>query len=163
MQQLRNVVAATPPGTDLGLKVWRGRKTVDVTIKIGEQPENLTAVGMRDQPRTPGKKGGAAAPKPAPEAETKLGLRLADPTEQVARAYGLTDELRNGAVITQVAPNSLAAKAGIRVGEVLVSVEDQNVSNAEQANAALAKIDASQGVRLSIANPAQKRFVFLQP
>src|SRR5205085_290908 len=36
MAQLRNQVAATPPGKELNFKVWRDNKYQDVAIKIGE-------------------------------------------------------------------------------------------------------------------------------
>ncbi|HEY8666010.1 MAG TPA: trypsin-like peptidase domain-containing protein, partial [Tepidisphaeraceae bacterium] len=41
VQELRNAVAATPPGTEMKFTVFRDGKSQDVAVKIGDQPEDL--------------------------------------------------------------------------------------------------------------------------
>ena len=156
VQQLRNAVASTAPGQDLKLKVFRDGQATDVTVKIGEQPEDLSAMGSR-------------TPRPAPPAKQEradkaiesLGLSLSDVTDAAIQQFSLSD-VKSGAVITKVAPKSPAAKALLRVGDVIAKVGDKTVANAEEATAALAKADVSKGVRLYVTTPGGSRFAFIE-
>ena len=157
VQHLRNTVAATPPGGEVKFKVWRDAKFADVTVRIGEQPEDLSAVGARvGRPSAP--KGGAVEKN-----EEKLGLRLADPTDEQIKEFGLGDDAKQAALVTNVRPNSPAAKAGLHAGDVIIQVKGQNVRSADEAVAAIGKQDLSKGIRFSIATPSGSRFVFVEP
>jgi serine protease DegQ len=56
-----------------------------------------------------------------------LGIETQDVTPQIARGLGL--DLSHGAAITRVYPGSAAAAAGLRVGDVVVSVNGQRVDD----------------------------------
>src|SRR5207237_2819523 len=72
VQQLRNQIAATAPNSDVKLSLFREGKEQTVTLRLGEQPENMLV-------SNPGK-GGAGSHQNMPEADAgKLGLRLAGP------------------------------------------------------------------------------------
>ena len=49
VQELRNAIAAMPPGESVKMSVFRNGNTQDVTIKLAEQPDNVLA--MRGNPR----------------------------------------------------------------------------------------------------------------
>ena len=57
----------------------------------------------------------------------KLGITLQDLTPELARAFGL--KRKEGAVISQVLPGSPADRAGLKSGDVVVSVDDRPVSS----------------------------------
>src|SRR5688572_3651133 len=121
VQQLRNIVAATAPNSKVNLNLFRDGKEQQVTLTLGEQPDNLLAAA----PGTPGSKGGEGA-------ETgvdKLGLRMADPAADLLKKFDLT-EIKSGAVVTAVEPRSLAAKEGVRPGDVITKVGGSDVKNA---------------------------------
>jgi serine protease Do len=160
VQELRNTIAATPPNSELKLKVFRGGKLQDTTIRIGEQPENLEQVslpGGRNRPGTPG------APR---ESTTELrGMTLSNPTEELAQKFGLSAEQRKGAVVTEVKPRSAAAKAGLRVGDVITEVAGKPVSTAKEAADAVAKQEPGKILLLYVTSstPGGSRFVFVEP
>jgi serine protease Do len=162
VQHLRNTVAATKPGDDVKLKVWREGKYADVDVKIGEQPEDLTAIGMRNGGRGAPNAGGNN-PGPASKSEDKLGLRLTTPSDQLLQQFGLGEEAKQGAVITSVKANSPAYKAGLRPGVVITRVNNQPVKDAAEASAAIAKQDLSKGIRFYVVSPDGSRFVFVEP
>lgn len=149
--QLRNAVAAVAPGTDVTLTVFRDGKKQDVTIKIGEQPDNLASLG-----NNPDQGGGTATPGTAQTS----GMHLSDINGPLAEQFQL--QTKTGAVVTQVDRGSVAAKAGLRPGDVITKVGRQYVKTAAEASAALSKADLNKGVALYITSAQGGRFVFLK-
>ena len=151
MQQLRNTIAMTPPGTDVVMKVFRDGDLKDVTIKIAEQPEDAMAMNtVRGGP--------ARVDKGTPDI---LGLKLTTITEDLATKYELGD-VKTGALVTAVAPKSAAARAGLRPGDVITKVDRQAVANVKETADALGKGDIAKGVRLNVTNRDGSRFLFLR-
>ncbi len=154
VQQLRNIVAATSPGSELPVTVFRKGQPTDVSIKIGEQPDDLTTVLGRSGtlPRQPGKAGATEA----------LGMSLQTPTEELIKQFGLGDE-REGALVTSVQPRSASARAGLQRGDLITHVGDQRVKNAQETVDAIKKQDPKQGVRMYVTNAEGSHFVFVKP
>src|SRR4030095_4793232 len=91
--------------------------TKDLTIRIGEQPDNLEEVALR------GRGGAERNATGGVETTGELrGMKLATPTNELAEKYGLTPEMRKGALVTEVKPRSSAFKAGLRPGDVISAV-----------------------------------------
>ncbi len=157
VQDLRNVVASTAPGQDLKMKVFRDGKAEDVTVKIGEQPEDLTLVGGRSTAR-PSTSSGNEAEKQSEE----LGLRLSNVNDALIQKYGLA-EVKDGALVTKVTPRSPAAKAGLREGDLITRVGATTVGSADEALAAIGKQDRAKGIRFYVTNAGGSRFIFVEP
>ena len=161
VQELRNTIAALPPNTKVKLTLFREGKEQDLDLTLGEQPDNLLAGGPA-LPRE-GAKGGEGAETGVSD----LGMRMADPSPDLLKKWDLT-ELKNGAVVTAVAPRSLAAKEGIRPGDVIAKVGNQEVKNAQDATELLAKADLKKGVRMYVSTKDPEsgtilsRFVFVR-
>jgi serine protease Do len=147
--QLRNLVAATTPGTELKLQVFRDHKTQDVTVKLGEQPDNLDTVASR-------RMGGAKSTQ-----TQAMGMRLSDVTDESAKANDLGDT-REGALVTSVAPSSLAEKAGLQPGDLITQINGENIANASQATEVLGKLDAGKGISINVTNREGSSTRFLQ-
>jgi serine protease Do len=161
VQELRNAIAATPPGSELKLKVFRGQKMQDVSMKIGEQPENMEQVSMRGGRGTSPRSGSFAR-----ESAAELrGMTLANPTDEVAQKLGLKAGEIKGAVVTEVKPRTPAFKAGLRPGDVITEVAQQPVADAKEAAEAIAKQDKGKMLLLYVTNSTAgaSRFVFVEP
>ena len=107
-------------------------------------------------------------PKGMPEADAgKIGLRLANPNDELLKKWDLAD-VKNGAVVTAVERNSLAAKAGIAPGDVITKVGSTDVKDAQSATEVLSKVDPKKGVRLYVttkdpeSGQVMSRFVFVR-
>jgi len=156
VQQLRNRIAMTDPKTELTFDVFRGGKKESVKVTVGEQPENLSMAGGRGPVAPQEETTGTAA---------NLGVRLSTLTDELAERFNLKDvkaEVGSGAVVVSVDRNSIAAREGLRPGDVVTQVGDTKVTTAPEATAALAKADLKKGVRLYISNPQGSRFVFIK-
>jgi serine protease Do len=155
VQELRNQVAVIAPGAESKLTVFRDNKETDVTIKMGEQPDNVLAM-------TPGS--GGLAPSHGmgdTAAAAALGLHLTDVTDEMAQKFNLGD-VRQGALVTAVDPRSTAFKAGLQAGDVIAKVGNKTVADAAAANAALSKQDVKKGIRLYVTNAQGSRFELLK-
>jgi len=155
--ELRNQVAATPPGSDLKFTVWRDGKSQDVTLKIGEQPEDLNAFARS---KGNSEKNGSNDASGATSAETTLGLKLSDPRPELLTRSNLPDD-KDGAYVLSIKPDS-PLKGKVFPGELITSVGNQEVTTAADAKAALAKQDLTKGVRLYVTNAQGSRFVFVK-
>ncbi|HVU50088.1 MAG TPA: trypsin-like peptidase domain-containing protein [Polyangia bacterium] len=99
----------------------------------------------------------------APTAETgpaRFGIALQTLTDPLASSLGLAPDTR-GAVVTEVAPGSAAEKAAVAPGDVILEIDKQPVTTAEDA---VALIHAGKGPRLlRVTNASGARYVTLAP
>lgn len=155
VQQLRNRVADTAPDAKVSLKVIRDHKEQTIELTVGSQPEDLAAVlnGGGSSPESPSESN--------PRASEAAGLSLQTLDAQTASKLGIA-QVKSGAVITAVAQDSTAAKAGLRPGVVITRVGSTPVHNAQEAADALGKADLKQGVLLYITTREGSEFVSLQ-
>jgi len=153
VERLRNAIAATAPGTDVKLTVFRDGKAQEVTIKIGEQPEEVASMGLRDLKGPAGRGDGGAK---------VLGMRLNTLTDDMAQRFGVP-ELKGGALITHVEPKSAAAEAGLAPGDVITKVEKQEIGSAQDVRDALEKVGPGKDIRLYVVSREGSRFVLITP
>jgi serine protease Do len=112
--ELRNKIADIEPGTTLSLKVLRNGAEKSLSVKVAARPVES-----------------AAKSAPAPDAGTsgKLGVSIQDLNPQIARQMGIPASV-TGVVVTQVQPDSPAAEAGLKRGDVVQEVNRQPVKSA---------------------------------
>jgi serine protease Do len=142
VQELRNEVAMISPGTTVKMGVFRDKKETEVDLTIGEQPDNVMAMGPR---------GNGIAPNSDAHTEAaSIGLHLSNVTDELAQKFNLGDDQKKGALVTEVAPRSLAAKAGIMPGDLITRVAGKKVDDATEAADELDKANLKDGIRLYI-------------
>ena len=108
--RLPNVVAMTAVGREVPLSVVRDGKSMQLTVKVGQQAESKEA---------------AAGPEKVP---AKFGLTVEPVTPKLAQEMGLRD--KQGVIVRSVESDSPAAEAGIREGDVIVEVNRHAIQNA---------------------------------
>lgn len=86
-----------------------------------------------------------------------LGVSLQDNTPMIASVYGLA--VSQGAIITQVDPSGPAAKAGLKAGDVIVSIDSTNVANSADALQAILKSKIGQQVTVTYYRSSTKSTV----
>ncbi len=108
---LRNLIALAGKDRKVKVEVLRGGKNLSFDVVLGEAPAEPTAPGLR---------GPGAAPDTEPEGAL-AGLRLQDLDPSVRSQLRLPATVQ-GVLIAGVAPQSPAAEAGLRPGDVIVEV-----------------------------------------
>lgn len=117
MQQLRNKVALTAPGTKIKLTIIRDGKEKEIEATLGNLEESSLAE-LSD--------GGVIE---------KLGFAVQDLTPDIASELGY--QAGSGVVVTHVEPGSMASRAGIRRGDVIVECNKRRVRNIAEFTKAL--------------------------
>jgi serine protease Do len=138
---LVGMVTRTAPGTTVPVRVIRDRRSVSLNVTIEELD--------LDQERTQIAEIPGRAPNREEETSTDFGMALRDLTPNVRRQLSLPSG-RNGAVVASVAPFGPAFEAGLRPGDVILSVANQPVGSVEEASKALSAIARTQTVRIIV-------------
>ena len=117
MRRLPRMVADTEVGKSVDILVWRGNKKVTLKAKVEELGETSAEVAAK----TPGSRKGSESTIDA------LGLRLSSITAKLKSKYSLDKDLK-GVVVTKVTESGPAAEKGIRPGDVIVEISQQEVT-----------------------------------
>jgi len=119
MRHLPRIVAETPIDKTVKVKVWRKRKELLLDVKVGElKDSDQQASASTKQP----------APPPAGTAVKPLGLAVANLTPELRERFGLTEDA-TGVVVTTVDTDGPAAEKGMRAGDVIVEVAQEEVKS----------------------------------
>jgi serine protease Do len=118
-RQLKLQVARVTPGQNVDVKVLREGNEKTLSVKVGDQP-NLDRLAKSD--RQPAEKDNG----------TLNGVAVDDLDRQARREFDIPENIR-GALVTQVAPDSAAADAGMSPGDVILELNRQPVKSAEDA------------------------------
>jgi serine protease Do len=136
-------IADLHPGSEAKLDLLRDGKTETVKVTLANMADDQTA--SRD---------GSAG-----ENRQSVGVALAALTPDVRGELNLPDTTK-GAVVAQVKPDSPAAEAGIRPGDVIVGVGAAKVgSPSEAAKAIRAAVSNDKAVALRILRDGKSAFV----
>lgn len=106
----RNQVSLTEPGSQTKITILRNGKRKTLKVKIGKQDINTQV-----------------ASGPA-QSSDEIGLTIQTISPQLAEQYNIKP--KEGVVVTQVKPGSIAAMAGIEPGTVILQVNQKTVNNA---------------------------------
>jgi serine protease Do len=134
-KDLSRLVADLSPGARETLTVWRDGKSLDLNVTIGGNDDG------QKQASAAGDSGDRQSAGPS------IGVGLADLTPDTRQELNLPDGV-SGAVVASVNPDKPAAAAGIRTGDVIVSVNDKPVHGARDVKTAVS--DAARSGRKSV-------------
>ena len=129
---LPRIVAQSRPGSKVSAQIWRKGASRDVAITVGEMPEEKVA-----------QRAGRKESKPG-NVVARLGLTLSELTVDQRKELGVS-----GGLLVEDAQGA-AAKAGIRRGDVLLAINNQDVKALEQLNQLLGQFEKARSVALLI-------------
>ncbi|WP_448208739.1 DegQ family serine endoprotease [Azospirillum sp. sgz302134] len=156
MRRLPRVVAETPIDKAVPVEVFRKGKAQTLQVKVGEleaAEESGLLAAVPDDRRQPQQ---APAQKPT---ET-LGLKLTNITPELRQQFEIKPELK-GVVVTEVSNNSTASEKGMRAGDVIIEVGQEEVRKPEDVTSKIqkAKEQGKKSILLLVDRKGDLRFV----
>jgi len=154
MRHLPRIVAETPIDKAVKVTVWRKRKEETLDVKVGELTETDQVASTSSKQSTP------AAPT---DVVKVLGLSLSNLTPDLRERYALAEDTA-GVVVTDVEGSSQAAEKGVRAGDVIVEVAEEEVKSSSEITAKLdaARKSGRKSVLLLVDRQGDLRFVALK-
>jgi serine protease Do len=109
--QFRNLIAQTPPGTQIRIALLRNKKEMTLNVRVGElESERKVAKAEKGQ--------------------DILGVKVEKVTQEMANRIGLRKAA--GVFIAKVEPDSVAAKAQLAEGDIVFRVGSRQVNTPEE-------------------------------
>ena len=136
--ELVSLVTATRPNTTVPMKVVRNRKTLTLNVTVeeldlaAEQGQQTQRSFRTDEPQ-----------------DTGFGMSINPVTPQVRQTLKVPAD-RGGAVVVEVSPNGPAAQAGITSGDVVLSIQGQDVSTPTEVGSAIESVGAGGIARVIV-------------
>ena len=144
---LPRMVGNVKPGTKATVTVFRRGVSKDIMVTIAEvEAEKPARAASKPESKPP-----VAGPAQA------LGLSVSEITEAQKKELNV----RGGVKVDVV--DGIAARSGLREGDVIVSMANVEVSNVKDFEAALAKIDKTKNVTVLVRRGDMAQFVIIKP
>ena len=141
-KDLPRIVASTPTGKTVTVKLLRDGKEIEIQARISEME-------------------GESTPESGSPGHPSLGITVQTLTPQIARELGLKKS--SGVVVTGVEPGSPAADAMIQVGDVIQSVNRQPVKNVADLVKSVEKAKDGENLLLLVQRDQQAMFIAVAP
>jgi serine protease Do len=144
---LPRIVGATKPGSRSSLQVYRRGSVKDIAVTVAEFEADRPARR-------------AAAPDsgtPQASAKSALGVTVSDISESQKRDL----RLRSGVKVDAV--EGPAARAGLREGDIILSVDNTEVSDARQFAAVAAKVEKARAVSVLVRRGEWVNYLVIRP
>jgi serine protease Do len=119
--ELKNIVGSSEVGSEIKLGVIRDKKQINLSVKIEKAGSKEIQNG---------------------EVELLDGLTLENINDVVRKKYDIPAKLK-GALVTDIKEGSLASKIGVAVGDIIVQVDNKEVTSADEVKA-LGSIEGKQ-------------------
>ncbi|HKA38868.1 MAG TPA: DegQ family serine endoprotease [Burkholderiales bacterium] len=133
-EDLPRIVGGTRPGAKVNVQIWRNKGARDVQMVVAEMLDEKAARQAR------------RSTKPPATAFSQHGLTLSELSE--AQRGEL--KLNGGVLVENVQAQGAAARAGIRRGDVILAVNNQDVKSIEQFNQMMGQFDKGRIVALLV-------------
>ncbi len=123
-RELIDMVQDTPIGSKAKMLVLRGNRRINLEVQVTEK-KNASVARRTTGPQ--------ALPKVSGEKDShKLGLSIANITPELREQFQIPQQIKRP-IIVNVEAGSLAAQAGLRIGDVILVVNDVEVDDSSAA------------------------------
>ena len=131
--ELKNLVGRVRPDSTAKLTIFRNKNRLDVSVKIGERPQQVASAGNLH-----------------PEAGTagELGIQLGKVSALDAGKLGLKDG--EALVVKAVQPDGTGRKLGLQPGDAILEVDGAPISDVPTFNTKVSEAKKNKVIRLTV-------------
>ena len=119
MRDLPRIVAETRIGKPVKVDVWRKGKRQIINVLVGELEEEKPVLSATSPAESSG--------KPKNSEIESIGLAVTEITKSMREQYNVPDDIR-GVLVTGVVAGSGSAEKGLKPGDIIVEVNQEEVS-----------------------------------
>ena len=155
MRSLPRLVAETAIGKDAAVKLWRKGQEMNLSVVLGELPEDEQLAELGPAQEAPSPTAGATV--------DVLGITIASLGPEQRTQFSLPEDAK-GVVITAVSEGSPAAEESLKAGDLIVEVGQEEVGSPPEVTARVnqAKEEGKKSILLLIDRQGDLRFVALR-
>lgn len=143
MRDLPRIVAQSPVDKKYPVEIWRDGKRKQLTLRTDRYPDDPRAVASNNDD---------SSSESSSEDSDLMGASLAEVDDDLREQYNLDQEL-SGVAVLSVEREGLAARNGLRRGDVITSVNNQRVKTTD---------DVISGIRKARDSGREKIVVLIQ-
>jgi serine protease Do len=144
---LPRIIGGLKPGARATLQVFRRGSTKDLTVTIAEFEADRPARRASNEPGS----------TPPATAKTALGLTVSDLTDAQKRELRVKGGVRVDTV------EGAASRAGLREGDVILSIDNAEVTDAKAFGAAAARADKNKPVTVLVRRGEWVNYLVIRP
>jgi serine protease Do len=145
-EDLPRLVGSTKPGSKAVAQLMRNKATREVSVVVGEMQDDARTA-QRPQPRR------GPGGKPPAEPVSRFGMTLSEPTAEQRNQLKIT-----GGILVEDA-QGVAARAGIRRGDIILAVNNQDVKTLEQFGQMMGQFEKGRVVALLVRRGANALYI----
>lgn len=146
-EQLRAAIESHKPGERVTLTLERGDSELQARVRLAGAPAGAVVESTPTLPQ--GAQPGQAAQQPG-----RLGVSVQQITPQLQQRFNLQRD--SGVVVTQVAPGSAAARAGLQPADIVLFIEGTTISSVEQLQRLVLSLPSNQAIEIGIQRGTQQ-------
>ncbi len=146
VSDLPRIVGGTKPGTSANIEVWRKGKKLSLKVKVDELKSRETVARVQKQPI-----------KPKTTSFKWMGLSVMDVPQDVLSKLGLS----GGVAISSA--KGISGKSGLVQGDVIVSINNNDVSSVSQFTTIANKLDKKKVAVFLIRRGGEALFITVKP
>lgn len=142
---LPRIVGSTKPGSRVSIQIWRNGSTKKLIVLVDEFPsdEKISSRG--------GKQG------KTPDTSNRIGLALRELSSHEKKQI----EVNNGLLVEDMRPG-IASRSGIRPGDIILGINNQDVTSVGQFNQLLNKIKGGRNIALLVKRGNTTSFITMK-
>ena len=141
---LSRTIRGLKPGSKITLTVWRSGKVRELPVTVAEFKDETTKVAAKEQKKEAAK-------------TDKLGLAVKEVTAEQKKA------LKVASGVAVEAADGAALAAGVGPGDVILRVNNTEITSVKAFNDAVAKLDTKKPVALLIKDEQGQRYITFRP
>ncbi len=145
--ELRRAIAAVKPGGKVAMQIFRRGAYKDLTLTVAEMPSDAQALATEDE----------ESKIQSATALASLGLEVSELSDAQKKEL----KVSSGLLVQSV--DGPAARVGLREGDLILAINNQEIAGIKQAQALLAKAEKNKPVNVLVRRGEITNFVLIRP
>jgi serine protease Do len=142
---LPRIVGATKPGSEVSIQVWRNGSTKKLIVQVDEFPSDDKIASLENKRNK------------KPDVSNRIGLALRELSDNEKKQL----EINNGLLVEDM-QQGIASRSGMRPGDIVLGINNQDVTTVSRFNQLLSKIRKGRNIALLVRRGNTTSFITMK-